>query len=572
MSTEEIEKKRISRREFVKGAAFSAAGLVAAGVLTGCTEATTETVQAPAETTNDVKPWLPDKWDKETEVLVMGYGGAGACAAISAAKEGAKVLVIEKSPEIGMSSTFACSGSVRLPGTPYGPNPDWTQEDFIKDFYEGGNGGISLETVQEMTPAWFEAADWLSELGYPWLDADAAEELGINRAYTDLGPDWISIWSGKKVDGRVGTGREHWAFLNNTCKDLGVEVLVNTPGKRLIQDPFTKEILGVVAESEGKEIYIKAKKAVIMTCGSFSSGGGGVGLAREFFINYISECPAPIYPGGSPYNAGEGIKMAMAIGADLWHMRAIEWARDGMRPPEFPAAFWLDFKAWSLMVVNKAGKRFKDESVTYGHAKKYLEVLEVVSGGFPNTPSYYIFDEKTRTAGKIIMLARGPGRSSYSTYNCARELYTVPEWSEDNSAEIAKGWILKADTLAELATKTGIDPAGLEEEVAKYNEYCANGADLELFRPPNRLVPIDQPPYYSVECVLNTINTQGGPKRNAKTQVLDTLGNPIPRLYSGGEFGSWHGQLYQYSNLGENIVTGMVSGRNAAALTAWDEA
>jgi succinate dehydrogenase/fumarate reductase flavoprotein subunit len=512
---------------------------------------------------------LPAKWDFEADVVVVGYGGAGACAAISAAEQGAKVLVIEKSPDIGMSSTFACSGSIRLPGTPFGPDPEWTQADFIKDFYARGNGGISLETVTEMAPAWFAAADWLAALGFPWLDAAAAKSLGIDRSYTDLGPDWISIWSGKKVDGRVGTGREMWAFLHNACKKLGVQIQVNTPAKKLVQDPLTKEILGVVAGTGGKDIYVKAKKAVIMTCGSFSAGGGGVGLAREFFINYISECPAPVYPGGSPYNTGEGIKMVMDVGADLWHMRAIEWARDGMRPPEFPAAFWLDFKAWSLMVVNKAGKRYKNEYETYGHAKKYLEVLEVVSGGFPNTPSYYVFDEKVRTAGKIIMLARGAGRSSYSTYNMARELYTVPQWSADNSAEIAKGWILKADTLAELATKAGIDPAGLAQEVAKYNEYCAKGADPQFFRPKGNLVPLDKPPFYAVENVLNTINTQGGPKRNAKCQVLDTSGKPIPRLYAGGEFGSWHGQLYQYSNLGENVVNGMVSGRLAVKETAW---
>ena len=568
-SEEQKEQRSISRRELLKGAVVGAAGVVAAGVLSGCAEATTETVEVPVEVPVDAKPWLPEKWDREADVVIIGYGGAGACAAISARQQGATVLVIEKSPEIGMSSTFACSGSIRLPGTPFGRHADWTEQDFIDDFYLGGNGGISLETVTEMAPAWFEAADWLDELGFPWLDADYAEELGIPRSYTDLGPDWISLWSGKKVDGRVGTGRDHWAFLHKTCEELGVEVLVNTPGRKLIQDPFTREVLGIVAESGGKEIYIKAKQAVVMTCGSFSAGGGASDLSREFFINYISECPAPIYPGGSPYNEGEGIKMAMAAGADLWHMRAIEWSRDGMRPPEFPAAFWLDFKAWSLMVVNKAGKRFKDEGVTYGHAKKYLEVLEVVDGGFPNTPSYYVFDEKTRLAGKIIMLARGPGRSSYSTYNCSRELYTVPEWSDDNSAEITKGWILKADTLAELATKTGIDPAGLEEEVAKYNEYCANAADLEHFRSPGKLEPIDTPPYYSVECVLNTINTQGGPKRNAKCQIIDTLGNPIPRLYGGGEFGSSHGQLYQYSNLGENIVGGMLIGRNAAEETPW---
>ncbi len=549
MSSVKKGQKGITRREFAKGAA-GVAGVAAVGALASC-------VPLPAATPAAPTP-APQKWDREADVVVVGYGGAGAVAAITVAEQGASVLVIEKTPEIAMCNTFASSGHIGFPNGPLGAFPEMTVADFAKYFYDRGYGLIDMETCMGLASAWFEVPGWLEKHGIPLMPIERAKEMGVSGRYVYLGPEMVSIWSGKKVDGEIGTARELFAGYNRVVKQLGIEVMVNTPVKRLIQDAATKEILGVVAENGGKETLIKAKRAVIMACGGFEA-------SRELMANYISECPVPIYTGGSPFNTGDGIKMAIDVGADLWHMHCVEFARDGMRPPEFPAAFWLDFKAWSLIVVNKAGKRFKDESVTYGHAKKSLEVFNLVSGAFPNTPNYYIFDEKTRLAGRIIMEERGPGRSSYSTYNMARELYHKADWSVDNSAEVAKGWIKQAATIAELATKTGVDPAGLETEVAKYNDYCAKGADPALFRPKANLVPIDKPPYYSVECVLNTINTQGGPKRNGKAQVLDTRGKPIPRLYSAGEFGSWNGQLYQQSNLGEGIASGLVSGRNAAA-------
>jgi succinate dehydrogenase/fumarate reductase flavoprotein subunit len=328
----------------------------------------------------------------------------------------------------------------------------------------------------------------------------------------------------------------------------------------------TKEILGVIAESGGKQINIKARKAVIMTCGGFEAN-------REMMATYIEEAPVPIYVGGNPYNTGDGIKMVLDIGAELWHMNGIEWARDGLKPPELPAAFWLDFKAWSLIVVNKDGNRFKDESVTYGHAKKPLEVFRFDNSEkqrWANYPCYYIFDEKTRLAGPILMTERSVGRDGHVTYNVARELYYVTDWSKDNSKEIGKGWIKQGNTLAELAEKTGINPAGLEAQVAKYNEYCAAGKDPDLFRPKNYLAPIVTPPYYSAECVVNTINTQGGPRRNAKSQVMSPYAKPIPRLYAGGEFGSIWGYLYPGAcNLTECTVSGRISGKNAAAELPW---
>ena len=152
------------------------------------------------------------------------------------------------------------------------------------------------------------------------------------------------------------------------------------------------------------------------------------------------------------------------------------------------------------------------------------------------------------------------------TYNQSREIYT---WSKDNSTEIGKGWIIKAESIAELAAKIGVDRAGLQEAINKYNEYCVAVLDPECNRKPETLVLIDTPPYYALECAVGIINTQGGPRRNAKSQVVNALGgSPIPRLYVGGEFGSiWGIMCSGACNLSECIGSGLLCGRYAVAET-----
>ena len=125
-----------------------------------------------------------------------------------------------------------------------------------------------------------------------------------------------------------------------------------------------------------------------------------------------------------------------------------------------------------------------------------------------------------------------------------------------------------------MAKKTGINPAGLQETINKYNGYCKNSDSLDpdFHRNPLTLKAIDTPPYYAVECALNLINTQGGPKRNARCQVVDPYGAPIPRLYAGGEFGSLWGYLYPRScNLPECIISGIIPGSKAVTEPPWEE-
>lgn len=139
------------------------------------------------------------------------------------------------------------------------------------------------------------------------------------------------------------------------------------------------------------------------------------------------------------------------------------------------------------------------------------------------------------------------------------------KWSSDNSDEIAKGWILTAKTVRDLARVLEMSPDVLEDTVAKYNRYCEKGLDPDFTRNASDLIPIEEPPYYAVKLWPGGANTQGGPRRNAKAEVLNSDGEPIPGLYSAGELGSIYGMLYPGAgNLAECVAFGRIAGENAA--------
>lgn len=123
--------------------------------------------------------------------------------------------------------------------------------------------------------------------------------------------------------------------------------------------------------------------------------------------------------------------------------------------------------------------------------------------------------------------------------------------------EIEKGWIIKADTLAELAEKIGVPAENLEKEIEIYNGFCANGVDVQCGRPAEYLHTFSGGPYYAMPVKPAMINTQGGPTRNTDCEVLNPNGVAIPNLYSVGELGSFYPSKYQGAgNLAECIITG----------------
>lgn len=472
---------------------------------------------------------------KEADVVIVGYGGAGSAAAITAHDAGAKVIVLEKNAE-GGGSTKTAGGSIR----------EYLDLEKAVTYFEG----ISFETVPRgVLQAFVEESavvpQWLHGIGGEVESLDQRGPQSRRVVFSCIpGSDGIGGRLQVLGSGRHG-GNNLWMCLSRNVVDRKIEVLFRTSGKQLIKDE--RGIIGVIADGPGGEIRVKARRAVILTCGGFEYNA-------DMQRNYLGVSFLAL---GNPGNTGDGINMALEVGADLWHMSGLSCAI-GYKVPEFDIPFMHWIRKGGYLYADQEGSRFIDEAGTDIHSMaEVFAHLDRETLTFPRIPSYVIFDENTRQAGPIAFIT-----------GWAREQY---EWSIDNSAEIKRGWIKKADTIADLALQIGLKPQVVQATVGKYNISCAGGYDPEFGRS-QLLVPLNRPPYYAIAICPALINTQGGPRRNAKGQVLNTHRQPISRLYSAGELGSIWGIAYPGAgNVTECLAFGRIAGRNAAAEKPWKE-
>jgi succinate dehydrogenase/fumarate reductase flavoprotein subunit len=359
----------------------------------------------------------------------------------------------------------------------------------------------------------------------------------------------VRTWSnnGVSAQGRL------WIPIREQVEKRGIEVLYETPAKDLILSPETGEVIGVHALSGGKSININARKGVILACGGFEFD---FEMQKQFLPGW------PTYGRGTPGNTGDGIRMAQKAGAALWHMNNSLAGLGCLMVPEYePVMIPASIPGSGYIIVDKTGKRFMNELRQnrhgFGH-KEYLLYFDGVIGDFTRIPCFGIFDESTRIRGPVV--------SGTSWKFGWFSWFGGYEPSRDNLKEIEKGWIIKGETLSELAEKLEIKAEDLETSVARYNEHCKNKVDPDFARPVRSLVPLGKPPFYCVKLYPATFNTQGGPRRNAKCQIVDPDSLPIQRLYSAGELGSFWGWMYNGGgNNAEALCTGQIAGRNAAA-------
>lgn len=494
------------------------------------------------------------KWDYTADVVIVGYGMAGAVAAITARDGGAKVLVLEKQPADNHHTNSSLSyGAFLCPSDIEGAMS------YMKALYQV-NEDLCWTDI-EVIRAWAEYSSqnkiWMEGMG---IKAKLKSSVGEHK---DL-PGAQSIHNYVTI----GLGPVMMRTMYEEARKREVQVIYDAPAENLLTNT-RGEIIGVKAISKGsgvpKEINISASKAVVMTCGGFE-------FDEQMKLNYL-----PVYPThcmGSTANTGDGIRMAQEVGADLWHMNCCAGGVFA-KFPGYPATFVCEFggPGWGLrqvfgtvakaesvgyLIVDKHGKRFINENTlgTKVHVAYYeLILFDVKRLEYPRVPSYWIFDQSRFEAGVLISLASGAAGPEH--------LY---EWSRDNLVELEKGWIKKADTIGQLASIIGMRPDALESSVGTYNRYSQEGRDPDFGRGSQDLVPVSKPPFYAVSLFPSGLNTQGGPRRNSKAQVLDTKGNPIPGLYSAGEMGSMFGMVYPSGggNLSECIAFGRIAGENAA--------
>ena len=488
-------------------------------------------------------PSLPEKWDMEADVVVVGFGAAGMAAAVTAHELGAKVILLEKAPE-GKEG-----GNTRVAGQGY---LNTSSPESAAAYLTALCGPFTVPPA--MIEVWASEMcrnnDWLASLGG---DPQEHQHPPVGIEFPDLpGADCVH----KFHDGATYGYSLTWKLFERLVKERPIRILYETPGRALIQHDQTKEILGIEAEQAGRRIKVKAAKAVVLTCGGFENN-------QEMIRNYLPGIPY-CFTSGSPFNEGDGITMAMSVGADLWHMNNYAGPSMALKVPEVPTTFSMQALHYSkeiaggAIVVGPDARRFCDEKFKTRHGK-----VPVNGRWLPLStpcPMFMIFDH--------AHFAAGPLYDKHPSHGWTQIVEQYP-WSEDNSLELAKGWIRKADTVVALAAEVGLDAATLEGTVARWNAACEAGEDSQFGRT-LMLAPLSRGPFYAVELSPSMLNTQGGPRRNEKAQIVAPDGSPIPRLYSAGELGSIYSYLYQGTgNIGECLAFGRISARNAVAETPW---
>jgi len=484
---------------------------------------------------------IPERYDMESDVVVVGYGAAGAVAAITAHDKGASILLLEKMPEGGGNSRVS-GGNIIVPQS----------MDFATYLKTLSYGTTKPEIIERFVEEAMKNGDWIREMG-----GDISVFTPLRVAYPSTvakasfpqvpGSDQMVKYNMKGTEADGPPAERLFKFLSSNVGRRGIKVMTGTPARELIKNEGG-EIIGVIAEKEGKKISIKARKAVILTCGGFE---------YDQDLKWDNLPPKPAYAHGNPGNTGDGIRMAQKVGSALWHMTSLSCSI-GFKAPEYEASFHISFLSPAFIFIDKHGRRFADETGVEVHEFwRMFSLFDTHRIEFSRIPLYAIFSEEARRRGPL-----NPGTSGYN-----RIRY---KWSLDNSQEIAKGWIMKAQSMAELAGRISMDPSVLEGTLKKYNESCKAGRDADFGRIKEKLRAVEGPPYYAVQLWPCLLNTQGGPKRDIESRVLDPEGKPIPRLYAAGELGSIWGYLYQgANNIGECIVFGKIAGKNAAAEKPW---
>ncbi|MBR2790356.1 MAG: FAD-binding protein [Eggerthellaceae bacterium] len=324
---------QVTRRSFLSGGL----GAAAAGALfmMGC-------AKDGKDSGNSATPAADVQWDYETDVLVVGFGGAGASAAINASDAGANVLIIEHAPEGQEGGNTSVSGG--------GSNTNYARPDNREFMYANFPDVIKHEEIDSVLEELAGTREWM-------------ESHGAKIAETIYGPAFVFVG---------GNGYALFQWLKETAiNSPGVQVMYSTPGKRLIFDPVTKEVYGVVAEQNGKLINIKAKRGVVMACGGFE--------ADHYKMTAYLPAGFPFFTAGTPYNTGLGLDMVQEVGAKLRGFGSVEYdchcCKKGSE--EIGVALAHSFQnpnSWcNAIMVNGKGKRFVNETFGGRYAEGQIQ-------------------------------------------------------------------------------------------------------------------------------------------------------------------------------------------------------
>lgn len=475
------------------------------------------------------------QWDAEYDVVVAGFGASGAVTAKTAAENGASVLIVEKCSEGEAGSNSKVAGQLFAYGN---GNVEET-----KKYYQALAGDTEvpeamLDTIVNGVAHMAETLvndfglnkeDFVDWTGYPVIGVMSPE-------YPEFeGSDSVGLWTT-----HMGTSDSHLyqilkeQVIKNSDK---IDVWFETPATELIQDPMSGAVIGIKATRGNQVSNIRALNGVVLCTGGFEDN-------QEMVQDYIGLTDyAPI---GGLYNTGDGIKMAQAVGADLWHMHVYEggfglggvsfYVEEGQRASQIQVLSQGPLNTGALVLLGMDGDRFVNESVPVRHGHMYM------NGTWHNP----IYPDKMWTV------------YDQTQADLISEAQAIPE--------AFRSQVVEASSLEELAEKTGMKLDQLKATITNFNDYAKQGTDEQYHREAETMRPFDGTKYYAFPVKAEILNTQGGPKRNENAEILHVNGNPIPHLYSAGEMGGITSEHYQGgTNLAECIIFGQIAGKNAAA-------
>lgn len=448
---------------------------------------------------------------EQTDVLILGAGMAGHCAALAAAEAGCQVLLLEKAAQAGGSSAMA-GGAFAFSGTDLmlEAGQHDTVDAFRADLMKSGKGCNNPVLVDAFLRHQHSAYLFLKKHGvrFELPDSSRMHRTGTGRAVTRL-------HLAARADDRI-------SFFS---KCAAHRLLRSSEGQRVDQ----------AIVSYGDELRtVMARRGIVLATGGFSR-------SRELLAVFAPELLEAIKHGGVA-NTGDGLIMATTLGAGLADIGYVagtfggairDYPRGVQGADEVPPLLFAYLSG--AILVNRDAVRFINEGQSY-------KALGQIGMQQPGGVAFQLFDHK--------LMMQSVGDSSVNNFN----------------EGLVGGYIQSAGSIAELASKMGLDPGRLENTVGHYNKDVADGVDREFGRS-HALLPLDAPPYYIAATSNALTSTYGGVTVNADMAVTDWIGEPILGLFAAGEVaGGFHGAgYYSASSLSSSATFGMQAGRSAAA-------
>lgn len=479
------------------------------------------------------------KFDTEYDLVVVGSGGSGKSAALTAAQAGLNVVILEKMPETGGTSVYAEgtaafeSSEQKSRGVPSNPKYHFpSKQEAYDKFMSYSHYRANFDVVRAFVDNSAETIDILKSLGVVYKDVRIA-------AYDDPSELWCFHLP-------EGLGAQVQEILLHAVEKAGVDIFTSTPAKELIME--NGAVVGVLAEdSDSGELMRIGAKAVILATGGIGNSPGLVAKYTWFAKSaYNMNVLTPLQ------NVGDGLRMALEAGADPTNIVCGGLVAVGARNKAMDAhtgAAGLQPCLW----VNKTARRFVNEGIAQNIGDIGPNLAKQ-----PDGLVYAILDE----ADMERLVVEGSEISIGEFVTFGKPLNQLRAELEQ---DVADGVAWKADTIEELAKQIGLDSEVFTETVKEYNTFCDTGEDLLYFKPKKFLRKLSKAPFYGISIAPGMMSATGGIRTNGDMQVVNQDYQPIPGLYAVGlEASGLYGDSYNMEVPGAANGFAHTSGRLAA--------